>query len=92
MKIIQRLNDSWEFLVNCIKFLNNNPGIIIFPLLSLVVTITVVASFAYASIVNLALIKQIAQDKIWLLIAVLIIGYFILSFIVLYRLYEKMSG
>jgi Family of unknown function (DUF6159) len=84
MMIMKRLHDSWEFLANCIKFLNNNPSLIVLPLTSLIFTLITLISIFYVSLTNLNNLIQFSQNFKVASIISLITAYFLFSFVIVY--------
>ena len=84
MSLVQRLKNSWDFLICCIQFLKKNPDLIVLPVLSLVAILVVVASLAGASFLEIDVLLQYYQTNIAILIIGLLLFYFLLSFVILY--------
>lgn len=84
MTFFERLELSWEFLVDCVKFLKNNPDLFILPLLSLIMLGGLIASMVYVSVLDLNWLFNVYQQNGLLLIGGLIAIYFALSFMMLY--------
>lgn len=84
MTYFGRIQHSWYFLLDCFKFLKNNPDLLILPFLSLLAMGGLVGSLLYFSFNDInQFIRLYQQDKV-LLISGALGFYFFLSFIILY--------
>lgn len=80
-----QLQLSWKFMVDCVKFLKNNPDLVILPLLSLIVLGAMVVSMIYLSFHEFNRVYAFYQShNILLLVGSLMLFYFLLSFIMIY--------
>lgn len=84
MRLVQRLKNSWDFLICCVQFLKKNPDLIILPLLSLVAMLIIIASLVGGSLLEIDVLLQYYQTNIAILITGLLFFYFLLSFVILY--------
>ncbi|VEG90077.1 DUF6159 family protein [Legionella spiritensis] len=84
MSYLERIQNSWQFLVDCVRFLKKNPDLFVLPLISLAALGGILASLIGYSSHHFGQILGLYDKSPLALLAGLGSLYFILSFIVLY--------
>jgi hypothetical protein len=84
MNIFQVLIRSWQFLIQCVKFLNHNKDLLFFPIISIICTLSLAFILFAGGILKFDAISHFFDNHLWAGILGFIILYFFFSFVIVY--------